>query len=66
VLIVEYLRYFADQDFDNGNYYDGIATGDLFIGVGIMSSKGDISTPADDMDEAIDTINRFMERWDLK
>ena len=66
VLSVEYQRYFADQDFDNDNYYGGIATGDLFIGVDIMSPHGGISTPTDSMDEAIDTINRFMEGWDLK
>lgn len=66
ILSVEYERYFTDEDFDNGNYYDSIATGDLFIGVDIMSSHGGISTPTDDMDEAIDTINRFTERWDLR
>lgn len=66
VLSVEYDHYFADDDFDNHNYYDEVATGDLFIGVDIMSSKGGISTPTDSMDEAIETISSYLERWGLK
>ena len=64
ILSVSYSNYFADDDFEE-NYYNGIATGPLFIGVDIMSSHGGCSSPIDTLDEAIEMINKHIKEWRL-